>query len=165
MNPARFAPLALLALGTPALAQLDVSDDVFYQFMPIAWRDSNNDQYRYGDFNGMTASLDYLQSLGVTAVWMNPIHPTNAYHGYQHGPIGSVNSNFGTEADFLNFVAQAKARGIKVLVDLVCYQVSTNQSSPNYFSSAYNNPASPYDTWLAFTNSGNTSYDGGSYNT
>src|SRR5690242_5643234 len=39
-------------------------DDVFYQFMPIAWRDSNNDAQRFGDFDGMTASLDYLQNLG-----------------------------------------------------------------------------------------------------
>ena len=155
----------VLAFAPAALAQLDPADEVFYQFMPIAWRDSNNDQYRYGDFNGMTASLDYLQSLGVTCVWMNPIHPTNAYHGYQHGPINLINPSLGTEAEFLNFVAQAKARGIKVFIDAVCYQVSTNQSTPNYFGSAYNNPASPYDTWLAFTNAGNTTYDGGSYNT
>ncbi len=155
----------VLAAAPGAFAQSPAADDVFYHFMPIAWRDSNNDQYRYGDFNGMTASLDYLQSLGVTAVWMNPIHNTNAYHGYQHGPIDQVASRFGTEAEFLNFVAQAKARGIKVFIDAVCYQISTNASTPNYFGSAYNNPASPYDSWLAFTNSQNTQYDGYSYST
>jgi len=159
------AATAAAAAAPGVFAQSPAADDIFYHFMPIAWRDSNNDQYRYGDFNGMTASLDYLQSLGVTAVWMNPIHPTNAYHGYQHGPINQVNPSFGTEAEFLNFVAEAKARGIKVFIDAVCYQVSTNQSTPNYFASAYNNPGSQYDSWLAFTNGSNTQYDGYSYST
>src|SRR5512141_2239889 len=81
-----------------------VADDVFYQFMPIAWRDSDNDASRFGDFGGMTASLDYLQQLGVTAVWMNPIFPSPAYHGYQHGPADQINSRLGSEAEFLGFV-------------------------------------------------------------
>ena len=65
--------LTLLANSTAvADRDRDPRDEVFYQFMPIAWRDSDEDAYRFGDFNGMTASLDYLQELGVTAVWMNP---------------------------------------------------------------------------------------------
>lgn len=157
---------ALLAVAAwPALATrsyaLDVTDDVFYQFMPIAWRDSNNDTYRFGDFNGMTASLDYLATLGVTAVWMNPIFPSPAYHGYQHGPGDQLNSRFGTEAQFLNFVQQAHARGIKVFIDFVVYGISQNSI---WYQNAYNNPSSPYDGWLAFTNSANTSYVGSTYN-
>ena len=79
----------LQAAGAAPAAPLNgrpVADDVFYAFMPIAWRDSDNDTYRFGDFGGMTASLDYLEYLGVTAVWMTPIYPSPAYHGYQHGP-------------------------------------------------------------------------------
>lgn len=150
----------------------DVLDDVFYQFMPISWRDSTaaadttrdtigGQDRRYGDFVGMSDSLDYLQQLGITSVWMNPIHPSPAYHGYQHGPINQVDPRFGTEAEFLAFVAAAKARGINVYLDLVCYQISQNSI---YYSSSFNNPASPYDTWLSYTNASNTSYDGGSYN-
>jgi glycosidase len=137
-------------------------DEIIYQFMPIAWRDSNNDAQRFGDFDGMTASLDYLESLGVTMVWMTPIFPSPAYHGYQHGPADQLNPWFGTEAQFLNFVAQAHARGIKVFIDNVVYGISQNST---WFQSAYNNPASPYDAWLAFTNAPNTSYQGSVYTT
>ncbi len=137
-------------------------DDIFYQFMPIAWRDSDSDSARFGDFGGMTASLDYLQELGITAIWMNPVFPSPAYHGYQHDRADQINSRFGTEADFLAFVQAAHARGIKVFVDYVAYGISGNSS---WFLSAYAQPASPYDNWLAFTNSSNTAYLGGTYST
>jgi len=140
----------------------EITEDVFYQIMPIAWRDSDNDAQRFGDFNGMTASLDYLQNIGITAVWMTPIFPSAAYHGYQHGPADQVNSRFGTEAQFLAFVQAAHARGIKVFIDFVAYGISQNSI---WYGSAYNNPASPYDQWLAFTNAANTSYFGSVYNT
>src|SRR5262249_10236753 len=163
---ARVAGAVLFAAAGAGRAQPltnpDGRDDVFYQFMPIAWRDSNNDAQRFGDFGGMTASLDYLQALGVTAVWMNPIFPTNAYHGYQHGAADQVNSRLGTEARFLAFVSAAHARGIKVFLDYVAYGISQNST---WFASAYNNPASPYDTWLAFTNAANTQYTGSVYTT
>lgn len=148
------------AAGQTVLPANPAADDIFYSFMPIAWRDSNNDTYRYGDFGGMVDSLDYLQELGVTAVWMNPIFPSPAYHGYQHGPADQLNAWFGTESGFRDFVLAAHAHGIKVFVDFVVYEISQNSI---WYSSAYNNPNSPYDTWLAFTNSANTSYAGGSY--
>lgn len=162
-----FVCLTLIAcLAMPARAELldgrPPVDDIIYHFMPIAWRDSDNDAQRFGDFNGMTASLDYLEDLGITAVWMNPIFPSPAYHGYQHGPGNEVNSRFGTEAQFLNFVAAAHARGIKVYLDNVVYGIS---HSSTWYQSARNNPASPYDDWLAFTNSGNSQYLGSVYNT
>lgn len=137
-------------------------DEIIYQFMPIAWRDSDNDPQRFGDFGGMTASLDYLESLGVTMVWMTPIFPSPAYHGYQHGPADQLNPWFGTEAQFLNFVGAAHARGIKVFIDFVVYGISHNST---WYASAFNNPASPYDNWLAFTNGANTSYLGSVYTT
>jgi len=153
-----------IAANLPAapLDGRDAIDDVLYHFMPIAWRDSDGDTYRFGDFNGMTASLDYLEDLGVTAVWMNPIFPSPAYHGYHHGPGNLLNSSFGTEAEFLNFVAQAHARGIKVFVDYVVYGINRDTL---WFQDAYNNPASPYDDWLAFNNAQNTDYLGSTYTT
>jgi alpha-amylase len=140
-------------------------DEIFYHFMPIAWRDSNNDTNRYGDFGGMTASLDYLKSLGVTSVWMTPIFPSAAYHGYQHGPADQINSWFGDETGFRNFLAAAKAKDIKVFIDFVVYGISHNSvyyANPN---GAYNRPSSIYDTWLAFTNTANTQYQGYTFNT
>jgi glycosidase len=155
-----------LCLALPALARdpfdSPISDEVFYHIMPIAWRDSDNDSSRFGDFQGMTDSLDYLEGLGVTAVWMNPIFPSAAYHGYQHGPADQLDPRFGTQAQFFAFVSAAKARGIKVYLDFVVYGISHNST---WYQSAHNNPASPYDTWLAFTNGSNSQYLGSVYNT
>lgn len=137
-------------------------DDVFYHFMPIAWRDGDGDSFRFGDFDGMTDSLDYLEQLGVTAVWMNPIFPSPAYHGYQHGRGDKINSRFGDEASFLNFVSEAHARGIKVFVDLVVYGISHDTV---WFQDAFGDPGSVYDDWLAFENGSNTQYLGSVYST
>ncbi|MCC6350026.1 MAG: alpha-glucosidase C-terminal domain-containing protein [Candidatus Eisenbacteria bacterium] len=173
MRP-RFLAFLLLAAALPALAAgpdragaaplagRDVRDDVFYQFMPIAWRDSDNDASRFGDFGGMTASLPYLKSLGVTAVWMNPIFASPAYHGYQHMPANLLNPWFGTEPQFLSFVSAAHAESVKVLLDFVAYHVSQNST---YFQDSHLNPASPYTGYLAYTNGSNSTFDGGSFTT
>ena len=139
-----------------------VRDDVFYMFMPIAWRDSDGDPNGFGDFGGMTASLPYLKSLGVTAVWMTPIFPSAAYHGYQHGRADSLSARFGDEAQFLSFVQAAHAESIKVLIDFVAYGISQNSV---WYKDAYANPASPYSDWLAFNGAGNTNPLGSSYTT
>ncbi len=155
-------PLVIGWAAADAHAQIDVRDEIFYQIMPIAWRDADGDTYRFGDFGGMTASLGYLGDLGVTAIWLNPIFPSPAYHGYQHGRADELNAWFGTDSDFVAFVEAAHAAGIKVFVDLVCYGIS--HDSP-WFADAYGNPASPYDTWLAFENPANTEYLGSVYTT
>jgi len=168
MRLRRLALLFLLVLAsTPAarsapLDGRDVRDDIFYQIMPIAWRDSDNDPQRFGDFGGMTASLPYLHDLGVTALWMNPIFTSPAYHGYQHMPANQLNPWFGTEPQFLSFVGAAHADSIKVLLDFVAYHVSQNSV---YFTDSYHNPSSPYSSYLAYTNGSNTSFDGGSFTT
>ncbi len=149
-------------MAAPTVGQQDIADEVFYHFMPICWRDSDGDTYRFGDFGGMTESLDYLASLGVTAVWMNPIFPSPAYHGYQHGPGDEVNPWFGTEDDFTAFCEAAHLQDIKVFVDLVNYGVSHDSV---YFQDALGNPGSAFDGWLAFTNPPNTEYQGFTYNT
>ncbi len=158
-------------LAVPAMAQTPrpFEDEVVYQIMPIAWRDSNNDtqgatQTRFGDFGGLSspASLDYLQTLGVTMVYLQPVFPSAAYHGYQHGAGNQLNTRFGTQAQLQAFIDGAHARDMKVILDYVAYGVSTNST---YYSSAFNNPASTYDPWLAFTNTQNTNYQGYTYNT
>ncbi len=144
-------------------------DEIVYQIMPIAWRDSDNDKVgtvttRFGDFGGLasTGSLDYLQYLGVTMIYLQPIFPSAAYHGYQHGPADTLNARFGTESQFLAFVNAAHARDMKVILDFVAYGISQNST---WYASAYNAPASPFDAWLAFTNPANTTYVGSQYNT
>jgi alpha-amylase len=147
------AGVTLVAGFAAPVARGEVADDVFYMYMPIAWRDSNNDAQRFGDFGGMTAALDYLEDLGITAVWMTPIFTSPAYHGYQHGSGLVVNSRFGTEAEFWSFVSAAHARGIKVYIDFVVYGIS---HSTVWYQSAYGNPSSPYDNWFSFTDTANT---------
>ncbi|MBL0927647.1 MAG: alpha-glucosidase C-terminal domain-containing protein [Phycisphaerales bacterium] len=173
VGPGRMAAGVVVAASVawPALGQAGrlPQDEIVYQIMPIAWRDSNNDTQgttatRFGDFGGLASagSLDYLQYLGVTMIYLQPIFPSAAYHGYQHGPADQLNSRFGTEAQFLAFVNAAHARGMKVILDYVAYGISQNSV---YYTSAYNNPASPYDLWLGFTNAANTQYTGSVYNT
>lgn len=139
-----------------------LADDVFYQIMPIAWRDSDDDPLRYGDFDGMTASLDYLQRLGVTAIWTTPIFPSPAYHGYQHLDADKLNPRFGTEEQFRRFLREAHRRGMKVFIDFVAYGIGHEST---YFSDAHKNPASDYSSWLAFKDPANESYQGHTFRT
>ena len=154
--------LELVASSAVHAARADLDDQIFYQFMPIAWRDSDADAYRDGDFGGMQASLAYLEQLGITAIWMNPIFPSPAYHGYQHGPADQLEPRLGTEAEWVAFVRAAHARGIEVYVDLVAYGISQDTV---WFQDAFGNPASPYDSWLAFNDAANTDYLGSIYTT
>ncbi len=144
-------------------------DEIIYQIMPIAWCDSDNDftgsvNTRFGDFGGLASntSLDYLQYLGVTMIYLQPIFPSAAYHGYQHGPADTLNSKFGTQTQFLDFVTKAHARGMKVILDYVAYGISQNST---YYQSAYRTPTSPFSNWLAFTSADNMNYVGSQYNT
>jgi len=144
-------------------------DEVIYQIMPIAWCDSDNDSTngvntRFGDFAGLASntSLDYLQYLGVTMIYLQPIFPSAAYHGYQHGPADMLNTRFGTQAQFLDFVSKAHARGMKVILDYVAYGISQNST---YFQSAYRASTNAYSNWLAFTSADNVNYVGSVYNT
>jgi glycosidase len=164
LRPAAVLLATALAAGAlaPSIASAaprfrPATDDVFYMYMPIAWRDSDHDTHRFGDFGGMAAAIPYLKSLGVTAVWMTPIFPSAAYHGYQHGPADQIAPHFGNETQFWSFVAAAHAESIKVFLDFVAYGVSQNTT---WFQDSYANPGSVYDSWLAYTNSGNTSYLG-----
>ncbi len=144
------------------LANRPKADEVFYQIMPIAFRDGEPDPDRFGDFRGLQDGLDYVQSLGATSIWLNPIFPSTAYHGYQHMPADTVNPRFGTEADYLSFVKEANARHVGIYLDLVTYQVSANST---YYQSAFANPASPFDSWLAFLDAANTIFTGNTYST
>jgi len=172
---ARSLPIVLgaaLAAQAPATADDNPfatqpkADEVFYQIMPIAWRDGPDpdasDPNRFGDFVGMREGLDYLTDLGVTAVWMNPVFPSPAYHGYQHGRADRINPRLGTEAEFIGFVEAAHDAGIEVYLDFVVYGIS--HDSP-WFADALANPPSPYDDWLAFENASNTQFLGNTFPT
>ena len=88
-----------------------------YQLLVYSFADSNGDGI--GDFKGIENKLDYLESLGATALWLSPIHPSDSYHGYDVKDYYTVNPTFGTEADFKSLVTKAHAKGIKIYIDYV----------------------------------------------
>lgn len=91
--------------------------DVYYEIFVRSFADSNGDGI--GDFNGITNNLDYLEELGVTALWLMPIHPSSSYHGYDVLDYYDVNPDYGTLDDFQNLINEAKNRNIKIMIDFV----------------------------------------------
>ena len=80
---------------------------------------------RRGDFEGLVRRLDYLDSLGVDALWLAPFQPSpRRDDGYDISDYYGVDPRFGTSGDFVEFMHQADARGIRVLIDLVVNHTS-----------------------------------------
>jgi alpha-glucosidase len=91
---------------------------VIYQIYPRSFQDTNADGI--GDLKGIERRLDYLASLGVDAIWISPIYPSPmADFGYDVADYCDVDSRFGALADFDSLLAQAHARGLKILLDFV----------------------------------------------
>ena len=95
---------------------------VFYEIFVRSFNDSNGDGI--GDFNGITAKLDYLQNLGVTGLWLMPIHPSPTYHGYDVINYFGVNPDYGSLEDFKHLLVEAHRRGMRVIIDLVLNHTS-----------------------------------------
>ncbi len=70
-----------------------------------------------GNFAGLTSKLDYLQKLGITIIYLNPISMANSNHKYDTADYMRVDPMFGTEKEFELFISEAKQRGIKVIID------------------------------------------------
>ena len=91
---------------------------VVYQIYPRSFADANADGL--GDIAGITAKADYLESLGIDAVWLSPFYPSAlADGGYDVADYRDVDPRLGTLADFDELVAALHSRGIRVVVDIV----------------------------------------------
>ena len=88
-----------------------------YQVNVFSFKDSNGDGY--GDFNGLTQSMDYFDKLGVTALWLSPVQPAQSYHGYDVTDYEALNKRFGTEEDFQNLIKTAHQHNIRIYMDYV----------------------------------------------
>ncbi len=97
-------------------------DAVFYQIWPRSFADSNADGH--GDFNGIRSKLSYLQDLGVDALWLTPIFAAPSYHGYDFTEFYQVEADYGSMADFEALVQDAKAKNIRIILDLVINHIS-----------------------------------------
>ena len=99
------------------------NEAVFYEVFVRSFYDSNGDGN--GDINGLTEKLDYLQSLGVNALWLMPINPSPSYHGYDVTDYYDVNPTYGTKEDFKRLMEEAHKRDMRVIIDLVLNHTST----------------------------------------
>lgn len=120
--------------------------DISYQVLVYSFADGNGDAK--GDLKGLTERLDYLDEMGVSAVWLSPIHPSSSYHGYDVLDYEAVNPTFGTDADLQAFIDAAHARGIRVYLDYVLNH--TGKEHP-WFRDAVSSEQSPYRDYYIFS--------------
>ena len=91
---------------------------VFYELYPRSFADSNNDGV--GDLRGITSKLDYLQSLGVDAIWISPCFPSpQVDFGYDVSDYENIDPMYGTLADFDDLANAAKKHNIRIILDFV----------------------------------------------
>ena len=130
---------------------------VFYEIFVRSFNDSDGDGI--GDFNGITQKLDYLESLGVNAIWLMPINPSPAYHGYHITNFYAVDPEYGTKDDFKHLLDEAHKKNIRIIMDFVVNHTSTSHP---FFVDANSSPDSKYRDWYiwADTTHGNKWHEG-----
>ena len=102
-----------------------------------------------GDFEGLIRRLEYLQYLGVGAVWLAPFHPSpDRDNGYDVSDHYGVAARYGSSGDFVEFMHQATKRGIHVLMDLVVNHTSDQHP---WFRAARGDPDSRYRDWYVWS--------------
>ncbi|MEV6368346.1 alpha-amylase family protein [Micromonospora musae] len=123
------------------------SEAVVYCLDIDTYADSDGDGV--GDIPGLIGRLDYLARLGVTCLWLHPIHPSpNRDDGYDVTDFYTVDPRFGTLGDFAELLHQASNRGIRVIIDLVVNHTSDEHP---WFQSARSSPDSPYRDWYVWS--------------
>ena len=96
---------------------------VVYQIYPRSFKDSNGDGI--GDLRGIIEKLDYLQTLGIGAIWLSPVYKSpNDDNGYDISDYEDIMDEFGTMTDMEELIAEADKRGIKIVMDLVVNHTS-----------------------------------------
>ncbi|MGZ3879930.1 MAG: glycoside hydrolase family 13 protein [Flavisolibacter sp.] len=119
---------------------------IVYQIYPRSFQDNNGDGI--GDLKGVISRLDYLQSLGITAVWLNPIYSSpNDDNGYDVSDYRNIMKDFGTMADFDALLKGLHQRGIKLVMDLVVNHSSDEHEWFKQSRSSRNNPYRNYYHW------------------
>jgi maltose alpha-D-glucosyltransferase/alpha-amylase len=123
-------------------------DAIIYQLHVKAFADSNGDGI--GDFVGLTAKLDYLEDLGVTALWLLPFYPSPGRDdGYDISDYHHINPDFGTMQHFRRFMREAKRRKLRVLTELVINHSSDQH--PWFQRARRNRPTSDARNWYVWS--------------
>lgn len=116
-----------------------IQNAIIYQVYPQSFQDSNGDGI--GDFPGLIRRLDYIQSLGVTALWLNPCFDSPfGDAGYDVRDFYTIAPRYGSEADFERLAREAHARGMKVILDLVAGHTSMDNA---WFAQEAKDPHAP----------------------
>ncbi len=148
--------LAALALSASLSAQQSSSaahenpnwwkNAVIYEIYPRSFQDSNHDGI--GDLNGITSRLDYLQKLGIDAIWLTPIYPSpQVDFGYDISDYTNIDAQYGTLADFDRLVAEARKRHIGIIMDLVLNHTSDQHPWFKESASSRTNSKSDWYMW------------------
>ncbi|MDD2595192.1 MAG: alpha-amylase family glycosyl hydrolase [Bacteroidales bacterium] len=120
--------------------------DISYQLLVYSYADKNGDGW--GDFQGIIDKLDYINTLGVSAIWLSPIHPCPSYHGYDVEDYAGINPKFGTMSDFRQLVDEAHKRGIKIYLDYVLNHTSVHHP---WFNQAISSRDNSYRDYYIFS--------------
>lgn len=113
---------------------------VIYQIYPRSFQDTNGDGI--GDLNGIISRLDYLEDLGIGAIWLSPVYQSpNADNGYDISDYQAIMADFGTMAEMEQLIREAQKRNIRLLLDLVVNHTSDEHP---WFIEARRSKENPY---------------------
>jgi alpha-glucosidase len=119
---------------------------VIYEIYPRSFADTNGDGI--GDLNGITQHLDYLESLGVDAIWITPFYPSpQVDFGYDISDYQAIDPQYGTMADFDRLVAEAAKHHIRIVDDLVLNHTSDKHAWFMESRSSRTNPKADWYIW------------------
>lgn len=116
-----------------------------------------NNDYFGGDLKGITQKLDYIESLGVTIIYLNPIFEAHSNHRYNTADYMKIDPLLGSEEDFVNLCNEARKKGIRIILDGVFNHTGSdsiyfNKEKRYATIGAYNSKESPYYDWYCFYN-------------
>jgi len=124
-----------------------LGEAVFYQVYPQSFADSNGDGI--GDLPGLIGKLDYLKSLGVSAIWLNPIFDSPMGDaGYDVRDFLKIAPRYGTNGDARRLFRQAHARGLRVVLDLVAGHTSVEH---RWFKQSCRHTRNKYSDYYIWT--------------
>ena len=149
-NPSQhFSPRGSFELNAPGLQHdpLWYRKAVFYEVLVRGFADGNGDGS--GDFHGLIEKLDYLQWLGVDCLWLPPFFQSPLRDGgYDISDYNSVLDEFGTISDFKRLVAEAHARGVRVIIDLPLNHTSDQHP---WFQESRKDPDGPFGDFYVWS--------------
>lgn len=150
--------------GSQALPDVDISavpegvrtsdlppswrDGAFMQIFVRSYQDSNGDGV--GDLRGLIQRLDYLRDLGVTGLWLMPVHPSqDRDHGYAVLDYRAIAPEYGSAQDFQELLREAHARGMGVIIDYVLNHSAAQHPAFRRSGSSASNPFRDWYVWSA----------------